>query len=127
MNNKTGIRQSQYLIFIQMMITVLLSLVIMSSYGRDSGLSALLGGLTCFIPNIFFAHATFRYHGARNAKKIVNGFYKGGFYKLIMTAFMFGLFFTQSWVDARILILTFIMAQSAFWLMPFINFSNKCD
>ncbi len=51
--------------------------------------SALLGGLTCAIPNAYFVWRAFRYSGARSAVRIVQSFYQGETWKFLLTALCF--------------------------------------
>lgn len=56
--------------------------------------SIFLGGLISALPNSYFALHAFRYHGARNAKKVVKGFIRGELGKIIITIVLFALSFT---------------------------------
>ncbi|HET8791898.1 MAG TPA: ATP synthase subunit I, partial [Modicisalibacter sp.] len=57
--------------------TVLAVAVLASIFGgKSAALSALLGGLVCWLPNAYFAWRAFRYQGARLASNIVKSFYR---------------------------------------------------
>jgi len=55
--------------------------------------SALLGGLTCALPNAYFIWRAFRYTGARAATQVVQSFYQGEAWKFVLTALCFGVIF----------------------------------
>lgn len=51
--------------------------------------SAVLGGLTCALPNAYFIWKAFRYSGARSTDRIVQAFYQGETWKFLLTALCF--------------------------------------
>merc|ERR1712169_31213 len=57
--------------------------------------SALLGGLTCALPNAYFIWRAFRYSGARSAAHVVQSFYQGESWKFVLTALCFGVIFQR--------------------------------
>ena len=57
--------------------------------------SALLGGLTCALPNAYFIWRAFRYTGARSATQVVQSFYQGESWKFVLTALCFGVIFQR--------------------------------
>lgn len=61
--------------------------------GTVMAFSVLLGGLISALPNSYFALHAFRFQGARNAKKVVGGFIRGEFGKIVMTIVLFALSF----------------------------------
>lgn len=73
---------------------VLVAVVLASVFGgRDAALSALLGGLVCWLPNAYFVWRAFRYQGARLAGDIVKSFYRAEAGKFGLTAALFTLVF----------------------------------
>ncbi|MFC3679384.1 ATP synthase subunit I [Bacterioplanoides pacificum] len=57
--------------------------------------SALLGGLTCAVPNAYFLWRAFRYSGARSADKVVQSIYQGEAWKFLLTALCFAVIFVR--------------------------------
>lgn len=51
--------------------------------------SVLLGGLTCVLPNIYFARWAFRYSGAQAASEVARSFYRGEAGKFVLTVCLF--------------------------------------
>lgn len=68
---------------------VLLVAVVGLMFSMTAAKSALLGGLTCALPNAYFIWRAFRYTGARSAQKMVQSIYQGQAWKFILTAAMF--------------------------------------
>ncbi len=105
-------------IFAQAMVTVLLCagfLVI----GTTAALSALLGGLICFIPNAYLVFRAFSHSGARAAKSIVTGFYKGETGKFLLTCCGFALVFALvKPLNHAVLLGVFVLVQAVNWFTP---------
>lgn len=82
--------------------------------------SSLLGGLTAFLPNAYFA---LRVGTAQNrtAHEIVRSFYIGETVKLIATALLFGLVLHVPGVAFAPLIATFIAVLLVFWFALLLN------
>lgn len=57
--------------------------------------SALLGGLTCAVPNAYFIWKAFKYSGARSAVQVVQSFYQGEAWKFVLTALCFVVIFQR--------------------------------
>lgn len=89
--------------------------------GQVAGLSALLGGLIAWVPNMYFALRAFRYRGARVAQKIVRSFYAGAFGKYVLTMVMFGIVFIKVRpLNALALFFGFIVVMAMYWIVPFL-------
>lgn len=56
---------------------------------QDAAISALAGGLICAIPNAYFIHKAFLYTGARQVQPMLQSFYQGGTWKMLLTAIGF--------------------------------------
>jgi len=98
---------------------VLLVAGIASVFGLVSGYSALLGGLICLIPNVYFAFRAFKYRGARAARHIVRSFYLGEAVKLGLTAGLFTLVFVGVKPLAPLaLFIGYLSVQLVGWLVP---------
>ncbi len=77
----------------QLAATALMAAISLLFAGTIMAYSVLLGGMISALPNSYFALHAFRYQGARNAKKIVRGFIRGEFGKIIITVVLFALSF----------------------------------
>lgn len=89
--------------------------------GPVAGYSALLGGLTCWLPNCWFAYRAFRHSGARAAHAIVHDFYKGLAGKTLLTGAMFALVFSQVRPLAPLAVfLAFVAVQFVNWVVPIV-------
>ncbi len=109
----------------QAVMTVIIA-VIMLPIGQVAAYSALLGGMICFIPNIWMVRQTFRYSGARAAKDIINSFYKGEVGKFLLTVAAFILVFTQvKQLEPFTLFGTFMLMQAVYWIAPYLLQVNK--
>mgnify|MGYP003868894411 CR=1 FL=1 len=87
--------------------------------GRVGGLSALLGGVTCWLPTCWFAFLSFRHRGARAARKIVRSFYAGEAGKIVLTVLMFTVVFVNvESVNAPALFAGFAGVQLVNWIVP---------
>jgi len=81
-------------ILAQLAATSFLAVVSLLISGSIMAYSVLLGGLISALPNSYFALHSFKYQGARNADKIVQGFIRGELGKIVMTVVFFALCFT---------------------------------
>ncbi len=81
------------IIVLQALVNVLVGLFFGLIQGWTAAYSALLGGLTALIPNVYFTYKAFQYFGARSIAAIVKSFWAGHAGKLILTAVLFALLF----------------------------------
>ena len=51
--------------------------------------SAVLGGLSCALPNAYFIWKAFRYSGARSTEHVIQSFYQGETWKFLLTSLCF--------------------------------------
>ncbi len=115
MKNQQGVLR---LLLGQLGVTVLIA-VIARLIGDDrAAVSALVGGIVCILPNAYFAAKLFKHNGARAARQIVNGFYKGEALKLILSVALFALVFKYLNVNPLVFFVTYIAAQMVFWFAP---------
>lgn len=83
--------------------------------------SALLGGVVCFLPNLYFAWESFRHQGAQAAKQIVRSFYKAEAVKFGLTAVLFALvFILVRPLNPISFFLTYAVVQVVHWLAPLV-------
>ena len=102
----------------QAIVTLLLSAGFLVS-GDTAALSALLGGLICFVPNAYLTFRAFSLSGARAAKSIVKEFYRGEAGKFMMTCCGFALTFALVRpLNAVVLFSVFILVQAVHWFTP---------
>ena len=78
----------------QLALSVVLALIFWGTKGYVSGYSALLGGLTCVIPNAFLALRLAVPRRDPGAGALLNAAYIGELGKLALTVLMFTLVFT---------------------------------
>jgi ATP synthase protein I len=98
----------------QILIILIVTIAYAVAGGWQKALSPALGGMTAFIPNLYFA---LRIHKAtgQDAKKIVRSFYAGESGKLLLTAALFIVVFQIPNVEIIPLLTGFIAALSVFW------------
>jgi len=118
--NQKGWQGAKRLLFTQIVITALASLGGLFLFDKDTARSALAGGLTCMLPNAYFAYRLFQYQGAQAAKLIVKSFYRAEAAKLLMTAALFVVVFKYLSVRPLPFFLTYIVVQMVFWAAPLI-------
>lgn len=92
----TGIpRPPAYRIVILQLILTVLAALVAWLHSDVAAKSALLGGLTCALPNAYFVWRAFRYSGARSSVQIVQTFYQGESWKFVLTALSFAVIFQR--------------------------------
>ena len=77
-------------------------------------ISAILGGMTAFLPNLYFGLKISAVSGA-DAKKIVRTFYAGESGKLILTALLFYAIFQLPNIALLPVMVGFVATLSVFW------------
>ncbi len=82
-----------------------------------AGISAVVGGVVCFIANVVFASIFFRYRGAKAAKKIAASFFYAEMVKILLVAMMFFIVIKFFALNFLALIIGFIAAQLASWVV----------
>ncbi|MGI9302070.1 MAG: ATP synthase subunit I [Gammaproteobacteria bacterium] len=87
-------------------------------YSRGYALSALLGGLSCAIPNLFFARVLFRPRSAA-VHKVAGAMILAETGKLMLTVvFFMAIFIVYKDVNVLILIAAFFAAYMSNWVVP---------
>lgn len=107
-------------LIIQVIVTVIISLLLFLIHGIHTALSALLGGLICVLPNLMFACILF-WRSSFNPKSTIKALYIGELIKLSLTGLLFILVIKLLSVNIIGLFLGFIGAQFGFWIAPFIK------
>ncbi len=100
------------------LIVLITSILLFSSV--KAAYSALLGGMTCLLPSLYFAYRAFKYKGAQAAKKIMASFYTGEALKMVFTFSLFALVFIFIEIAVVPFFLTFILVQLVLWLSLFV-------
>ena len=83
--------------------------------GREQGVSALLGGLIGFLPNLVFAFLFGRKDPGKTAHQVVRAFYIGETLKLALTGLLFVIAFHLPGVSALPLFIAFAAVMAVFW------------
>lgn len=73
----------------QLIVLLLIALVLSLTWNYSAAISALLGGLLVWIPNIFLAIFIFTRAAIRDPKKIVSAFYMGEMLKIVLICILF--------------------------------------
>ncbi|WP_192954756.1 ATP synthase subunit I [Gallaecimonas mangrovi] len=121
MTNKlatAGRRQAYRLVARQALILLAAVIVITAGWGWQAGFSALLGALICVIPNLIFARIAFNQAGARAARQVVTGFYKGEAVKLGLTILLFVIALKWAPIHMGALFAAYGVGVVAQWLAP---------
>ena len=79
--------------FGQMGLALLAGLVCLLLEGSKAGMSALTGGAIGAVASFCMVVNTFRYGPTAEPVKVLRGFYRGEFFKLVLTAALFALAF----------------------------------
>lgn len=124
MKEKFGVSGVKRLLQIQLLISVLISLILLAIWGAKEAFSAMLGGLVVIIPSALFARKLFYYQGARAARQIVRGFYIGEALKILTSIALFALIFITCNITPFAFFFTYIVVLMNHWFAPLI-FANK--
>lgn len=108
------------LLFIQLSMTIFFSILAFFLSGKVASISAMLGGVLYVIPNACCARQLFKHQGARAAKKIVNGFYKGEALKIGLSIILFTLVFVFIKISPLVFFSVYVGMQAVVWFAPFI-------
>jgi ATP synthase protein I len=97
---------------------VLIILIVTTGFavkeGGQQALSAILGGMAAFVPNLYFALRIHRSAG-QEARKIVNSFYAGESGKLLLTVALFMMIFQIPNIQTLPLLVSYVATLSVFW------------
>lgn len=118
--NRQGLWGARRLLLIQLGVSMLIACIALWVNSVAAAYSAVLGGLVCVVPNAYFVRALFSHGGARAARQIVNGFYRGEALKLTLSAALFTLVFKCFTIDPLVFFMAYITAQMVFWFAPLI-------
>lgn len=82
-----------------------------------AGISAVMGGLICFLANAVFAAIFFRYRGAQAAPKIAASFFYAEMAKIFLVIVLFFTVIKFLTVNFLALLVGFIAAQLTSWVV----------
>lgn len=115
------LRVIKWLLVFQAIGSVVAGLIGLLVLDITAGKSALIGGLTCWLPNCYFAMRAFRHRGARAARLIVRSFYAGQAGKMFMSAMMFAVTFIYvKPINPLALFAGYVGVQVLNWIVPLI-------
>lgn len=111
----SGRQAALKLLLIQLGFVLAATLVALIGWGGFAAYSALLGGLICFVPNLYFTIKVFSTHEPR---QILNAFYLGEAVKLLLTVVLFMLVWRFLQTLPLAVLCGFIFTQLAHWCAP---------
>ncbi len=109
------------LVWFQMLLGLLTSIVAFGMGGETALASALAGTAAAVLPNLVFVWIVFRHSGARAAKRVVGDLYLAEACKFLLTVGIFAAVFAglrplaAGWVFAA-----YMLALSAYWFGPWL-------
>lgn len=113
------------IIYWQLFLIIGLALILFLLQGLRSGISVLLGGLAYWLPTLLFVWRVFARAGARAAKQFIALFALGESIKLLLSGVLFVLIVTYLPVSLAAVLLGFVGAVFAFWLVSLLLFARK--
>ena len=120
------IQNQAYKIVIWQLACVLLFAIIAAFLANlQSGWSVLAGGMTYVIPNLLFVATVFRFTGAQQMSQFMAAFYAGEMIKLILSGILFLLVVKYLPVSLSSVVIGFVGAIVAFWLVCFWQFALR--
>lgn len=118
--NLAGKKAAYKLLVIQMVIMLLIAAGFLCS-SSQSAVSALLGGLVCVIPNLYFINTVFAQSGATAARQVLHSFFIGEAIKIFITAALFAIIWKlYQAVQPVALFVGFIGTQFGQWFAPLV-------
>ncbi len=115
MAGESGYSTVNKILFLQAMVIVLVTLGFWLLGSEGMVVSSLFGGVTAFLPNLYFAYRMSLVK-EKSAKKIVRSFYSGESRKILMTCALFAAAFQVPDVQFFPLMVCFVAVLSVFWL-----------
>mgnify|MGYP000742298451 FL=1 len=115
MAKKSGYSTISKVLIMQASIALSITIGFLAFGTENMALSSIIGGLTAFLPNLYFAYRISLSKG-ESAKKIVQSFYSGESRKVLMTCALFAVAFQVPGVQFLPLMVCFVAVLSVFWL-----------
>lgn len=117
--------QAYQVVFKQFALVGVLAILFCLFAELNSGISVLAGGATYCIPNILFVWRVFRYSGAQQMTRFVAAFFIGEMIKLFLSAILFVVVVKTLPVSLLSVLVGFIGAIVAFWVVCMWQFAKK--
>ena len=113
-------RKSAYkLALCQLAVAGVIALAFFLAADAAAAKSAFKGGLVAVIPNFVFAFFAFRFSALDNANLVLASFMRGQSVKLILTAVLLALVFSQQQLVPGVFLTGFLLTLLAQWMAPF--------
>ncbi len=119
MAEKSDYSSVSKILVMQFFVVVLVSAGFLLFGTVNMAVSSVLGGITAFLPNLYFAYRMSLVK-EQGAKKIVRAFYSGESRKILMTFVLFAVVFQVPDVQFMPLMVCFVAVLSVFWLALFL-------
>lgn len=105
-------------LFLAQAIFVLLAACVWGLFNGNAVLSVLYGGISCILPNLYFAYVFFSKKHTRRPRQILVAFYIGEFTKMIVCAVL--ILLAIKYLHALLLptVAGYFIANMVFWLAP---------
>ena len=112
-------RKSAYkLVLCQLAVAGVITLAFFLAADAAAAKSAFKGGLVAVIPNCVFAFFAFRFSALDNANLVLAAFMRGQSIKIILTAVLLGVVFTQQKLVPEVFLTGFLLTLLAQWTAP---------
>jgi ATP synthase protein I len=112
-------RKSAYkLVLCQLAVAGVITLAFFLAADAAAAKSAFKGGLVAVIPNCVFVFFAFRFSALDNANMVLAAFMRGQSLKLILTAVLLSVVFTQQELIAGVFLTGFLLTLLAQWTAP---------
>jgi len=108
------------LLFVQLVLTLIVSAVLWAAMDLRAGYSALVAGAICIIANSYFSWRVLRIKGARQAKQFVLAFCFGEMMKLVIIGVLFVLAIIYLHIAIGSFLIGFGINLLVFWVAPFV-------
>lgn len=116
----TVVKTVVLLLTTEIILTLLCSAVIGWQWGREYGVSALVGGGICLVTTAYFALRVFSGSRAK-ADEVVRAFYVGEGQKIFLTVALFIMAIKLLPVHFAPLISTYVVAHLGYWVVMFVT------
>lgn len=111
-------RQAYKFMMIQLAVAFVVGVLFWPFWGLAACASVWVGGLTCALPQLYFARRFFSATGALAVKPIVRGMYRAEMIKLLLTGLLFLVVFKTLPIDVLAFFVGFVLTQFAAWIAP---------
>ncbi len=115
MIEESGYSTVHKILVLQASVIIIVSLGFIITGSTSMVISSIVGGLTAYLPNLYFAYRMSLVKG-NTAQKIVRSFYSSETRKLLMTFALFAMAFQVPDIQFFPLMVCFIAVLSIFWV-----------